>query len=188
MATDAGLRRLRGKYKGALPPERPVLIDEQSWAIFTNYVFERRSLRSMRNGGRTPLNRLRKILYEVDAQLELQQRISGVTPQSSIEELALSIRARNALHRLGLRTVNDVLQLDMSGPVPRVGAKTRMEVLMALQSAGFRHPALNRGPMVGVTSFSRSLERMQERINMALRLVAKEVGAVQRQLQEWLKE
>lgn len=188
MATEAGLKRLRDKYNGAPLPKRPLFIDEQSWAIFTTYVYQGRSLRDMRDGRQVSLEGLRKILYEVDAQLELHRRIEGVTPQSSIEELALSMRARNALHRLGCRTINDVLQLDMSGPVPRVGGKTRMEVLVALQGAGFRHPALDRGPMPGVTSLARSLERLQERINVALRSVAKEVSVVQRQLQEWLKE
>src|SRR5207237_9790467 len=103
----------------------------------------------------------------------------------SLEDGAHSMRARNALHRLGCRTVNDILQRDMSGSMPRVGGKTRMEVLAALQSAGYRHAALNRGPMAGVTSLARSLERMQERINVALRTVAKEVSVVPRQLQEW---
>ena len=65
-----------------------------------------------------------------------------------------------------------------------------MEVLAALQAAGFRHPAFDRGPVEGVTSLARSLDRMQDRINTALRSVAKEVGMVrvQRQLQDWLKE
>jgi Bacterial RNA polymerase, alpha chain C terminal domain len=188
VATEAGLRRLREKYHGAPSQERPFSIDEQSWAIFTAYVYEGRSLRDLRNGGRISLRRLRQILYDVDAQLELPHSIDGITLHSPIEELALSIRAINALHRLGCRSIHDVLQLDMSGPVPRVGGKTRMEVLVALQSAGFRHPALDRGPMVGVTSLARSLERMQKRINVALRSVAKEVSLVQRQLQDWLKE
>ncbi len=91
---------------------------------------------------------------------------------------------RNALRRLGCRTVNDILQLDLSGTLPRVGGKSRMEVLVALQSAGFRHPSLDRDPLAGVTSLARSLER----INVALRSVAKEVSVVQRQLQVWLKE
>ncbi len=188
MATEAGLRRLREKYHGAPPRDRPFFIDERTWAIFTAYVYEEQSLRDLRDRERISVSRLRQVLYDVDAQLELPRRVNGITPQSPIEVLALSIRARNALHRVGCRSVDDVLQLDMSGSVPRVGGKTRMEVLVALQGAGFRHPALDRGPMVGVTGLARSLERMQERINVALRSVAKEVSVVQRQLQEWLKE
>jgi len=188
VATGAGLKRLREKYCGSPVLERPSSIDEQSWTIFTAYVYEGRSLQAMRERGRMPLSRLRRVLYEVDAQLEPSHRINGITPQSVIEELALSIRARNALHRLGCRTVNDVLQLDLSGPVPRVGGKTRMEVLLALQGAGFRHPALDRGSVAGISSLAQSLERMQKRINAALRSVAKEVSMVQRQLQDWLKE
>jgi len=188
VATDPGLRRLREKHYQTSFPKRPSFIDEESWAIFTAYVFEGRSLRSMREGKGMSPSRLRQVLYEVDTQLERSHGIDGVGLQSAIEKLELSNRARNALHRLGCRTVNDVLQLDLSGTLPRVGGKSRMEVLVALQSAGFRHPSINREPVAGVTSLARSLERMQERINVALRSVEKEVGVVQRQLQDWLKE
>lgn len=188
MATEAGLKRLRERYHGAPLQERPCFIDEQSWAIFTAYVYQGRSLRDLRNGAHIPLKRLRQVLYDVDRQLEPSHNGTKITLHSRIEELALSIRAINALHRLGCRSVHDVLQLDMSGPVPRVGSKTRMEVLVALQRAGFRHPALHQGSTAGVAGLARSLDRMQERINAALRSVAKEVNLVQRHLQEWLKE
>src|ERR1700736_2477338 len=167
---DAGLRRLREKYNGA-PLKRPFFIDEQSWAIFTAYVYDGRSLREIRAQAHGSLSRLRQVLHDVDEQLERARQTDGITPQSPIEELALSIRARNALHRLNCRSIRDVLQLDLSGTVPRVGGKTRMEVLSALQGAGFRHPALDRGPVGGVTSLARSLDRMQERIDVALRMV-----------------
>ncbi len=111
-----------------------------------------------------------------------------ITPQSAIEELALSIRARNALHRLGCRTVSDVLQVDLSAPVPRLGSKSRLEVLGALRNAGFRHPALDQRSVAAIAGLSRRLDRMQERIDAALRSVAKEVSGVQRELDEWSKE
>lgn len=185
---EAGLKRLRVKYNGAPRRERPFGIDERSWAIFTAYVYQEQSLQDLRKREQVSLQRLRQILYAVDAQLDLRSSPGNITPQSALEDLGLSIRARNALHRLGCRSVNDLLQLDMSGVVARLGEKTRVEVLVALQSAGFRHPALDRGPMVGVSGLARRLDRMQERINVALRSVAKEVSVVQRQLQEWLKE
>jgi hypothetical protein len=188
VARDAGLKRLREKHYQTSFPQRPSFVEEESWAIFTAYVYEERSLRYMRERRGMPLSRLRQVLYEVDTQLERSHGIDRVGLQSAIEKLELSNRARNALHRLGCRTVNDVLQLDLSGTRPRVGGKSRMEVLVALQSAGFRHPSINRDPAAGVTSLARSLERMQERINVALRSVEKEVGVVQRQLQDWLKE
>ncbi len=187
MTTDPGLKRLREKHYQTPFKKKPAFIDEQSWTIFTRYVYEERSLRDMRDRGGMSLRRLRQVLHEVDAQLERSPQIDGITLQSAIEELALSNRVRNALHRLGCRTVNDILQLDLSA-LPRVGGKSRMEVLVALQSAGFRHPSLDRDPLAGVTSLARSLERMQDRINVALRSVAKEVSVVQRQLQVWLKE
>ena len=192
MATEAGLRRLRQKHKGTPLRERPFFVDERSWAVFTAYVYEELTLPQIQQKRRISLRRMRQILRDVDAQLELPRRggpeWNDVTPQSPIEDLALSIRARNALHNLGCRSVYDVLRLDLSGSLPRVGGKTRVEVVAALQRAGFRHPALDRGAVPGITSVSRRLERMQERINLALRSVAKEVGVIQRQLQVWLKK
>jgi len=188
VTTDPGLKRLREKHYQTPSKKKPASIDEQSWTIFTRYVYEERSLRDMRDREGMSLRRLRQVLYEVDAQLESSPQIEGITLQSAIEEMALSNRVRNALRRLGCRTVSDILQLDLSGTLPRVGGKSRMEVLVALQSAGFRHPSLDRDPLAGVTSLARSLERMQDRINVALRSVAKELNVVQRQLQVWLKE
>ena len=104
MATDPGLRRLREKHYQTSFPKRPSFIDEESWAIFTAYVFEGRSLRSMREGKGMSPSRLRQILFEVDTQLERSHGMDGVGLQSAIEKLELSNRARNALHRLGCRT------------------------------------------------------------------------------------
>src|SRR5258708_6155941 len=134
----------------------------------------------MRDREGMSLRRLRQVLYEVDAQLESSPQIEGITLQSAIEEMALSNRVRNALRRLGCRTVNDILQLDLSGTLPRVGGKSRMEVLVALQSAGFRHPSLYRDPLAGVTSLTLSLERMHDRINVALRSVVQELKVCHR--------
>ena len=192
MPTEAGLKRLRDKYQGTPLRPRPFFIDERIWSIFKDYVSGERSVRDMRENGGVAPSQLRQILYQVDAQLDLPRgselEWNAITPQSPIEDLALSIRARNALHHLGCRKVDEVLRLNLSGSVPRVGGKTKMEVLLALQAAGFRHPAFDRGPPEGVTSLARSLDRMQERINVALRSVAKEVSVAQRQLQHWLKE
>ncbi len=190
--TEAGLKKLRNKYKGRAFAQRPFFIDERSWSIFRDYITGQRSLREMRESEGIAPSRLRQILNQVDTQLDLPGRSelewNAITPQSPIEDLALSIRARNALHHLACRNVDDVLQLNLSGSVARFGGKTKIEVLTALQAAGFRHPALDRGPVEGVTSLARSLGRMQDRINVALRSVAKEVSMVQRQLQHWLKE
>ena len=192
MPTESSLKNLRAKYKGRPLRQRPFFIDEPSWAIFRDYISGDGSLHATRGEGAISPSRLRQILYQVDAQMDLPRgselEWNSITPQSPIEDLALSVRARNALHNLGCRNVGDVLQLNLSGSVPRVGGKTKIEVLVGLQAAGFRHPAFDRGPVEGVTSLARSLDRMQERINFALRSVAKEVGVVQRQLQDWLKE
>ena len=141
MPADAGLKSMRDKYRGSPLGRRPFFIDERSWEIFKHYVSGERSLRELRVSGGIPASRLRQILYEVDAQLDLprgsEQEWNSVTPQSPIEDLALSIRARNALHNLGCRNVDDVLQLNLSGSVPRVGGKTKMEVLAACKPRDF---------------------------------------------------
>jgi hypothetical protein len=192
VATEAALRRLRQKHKGAPAGEKPFFIDERSWAVFAAYVYEDLTLAQIQERMRISLRRMRQILLDVDARLELPRdggsEWNDITPQSPIEDLALSIRARNALHNLGCHSVHDILQLDLSASLPRLGGKTRVEVVVALQRAGFRHPALDRGAAAGITSVSRRLDRMQERIDLALRSVAKEVAAIQRQLQVWLKK
>ncbi len=78
--------------------------------------------------------------------------------------------------------MQDVLWLDLTGPSHRLGRVTRNEVLAALKSSGFRHPALDELPASDLSSMARSLERMQVRINEALRTVAREIGLVQERL------
>ena len=191
MPTEAGLKQLREKYASMPVRQRPFFIDERSWLIFRDYVRGEHSLSEMSEREGIGRARLRRILHQVDAQLNLprgtEKEWSAITLLSPLEDLALSLRARNALHHFGCRNVQDVLQLNLSTSIPRAGGKTKMEVLLALQAAGFRHPAFSQGSVEGLAGFARRLDRMQARINTALRAIAKEISLMQRQLQDQLK-
>jgi hypothetical protein len=131
------------------------------------------------------------MLHRVDA--EIVSAMGGVPRgkpvmlESPIEDLVSSSRARNALRSLGCATVQDVLQLDLSGPVRRVGRKTRSEVLAALRSSGLRHPAMDRRRESEIKTLDRSLERMQSKISAALEAVTKEIATVQKKLRKRLE-
>jgi hypothetical protein len=107
--------------------------------------------------------------------------------ESPIEDLVSSSRARNALRSLGCSTVQDVLQLDLAGPVRRIGRKTQGEVLSALRNSGLRHPALDRRRDSEMKTLDRSLDRLQNKINTALETVAKEIATVQKRIRKRLE-
>lgn len=191
MPTEAGLKNLREKYAAMSLPQRPFFVDERSWMIFRDYVGGMKSLKEVGDKEGIRPARVRRILRQVDAQLTLPRASetawNAITLQSPLEDLALSLRARNALHHFGCRDVQDVLRLNLGAAIPRAGGKTKTEVILALQAAGFRHASSGHGSAEGLESLARRLDRMQERINMALRTIAKEVTAMQRQLQGHLK-
>lgn len=184
---ERGLKRLRAKYVGKQPADRPASIDAQRWAIFTWYVYEGLSLGGI--GVRTGLSssRVSRILYEVDAGLDAARRTGteakAVVLESPIEDLALSSRARNAIHRLGCGTVKDVLELDLSA-VRGIGRKTRGEVCAALRRSGLPQPAFDERLDSEMRGLDSSLERMHGRITVALEAVAKEIAAVQKSLRK----
>lgn len=108
----------------------------------------------------------------------------AIALESPIEELALSSRARNALHSLGCSSLEDVLRLDLSGWVRGIGPKTKTEVLTALRSSGLQHPELDEPRDSEIRSLDRRLERMHGRINAALGAVAREIATVRRRLRK----
>lgn len=104
--------------------------------------------------------------------------------QSPVEDLGLSVRARNALRGIGCDTLEDVLGLDLSSSVRGLGRKTKDELLTALAQTGFRHPADEHEPSSEVRLLERSLERMQGRVEAALRAVAKEIRLIRQRLRK----
>jgi hypothetical protein len=184
---EKGLKRMRTKYAGKQPAARPASIDAQSWTVFTEYCYEGLSLSAIGvRAGLSP-SRVSRVLHEVDAQLDAADRTLTETKlvvlESPIEDLPLSSRARNAIHRLGCDTVKDVLQLDLSA-VRGIGRKTRGEVCAALRISGLPQPELDERLDSEMRGLDNSLQRMQGRIAAALEVVAKEIALVQRRLRK----
>jgi len=109
-------------------------------------------------------------------------RVIGL--ESAVEDLGLSVRARNALRSLGCVTVDDILRLDLSSSARGLGGKTKDELFRKLERAGFRHPAMDEERVSEIRSVERSLERIQGRIDRALGAVAKEIQLVRQRLRK----
>jgi hypothetical protein len=189
VALEASLKRLRQKYGQTPPPDKPDTINERSWAIFSAYVYQHRDIHDIANEVGLSLSRVRQILHAIDKRCSpdgTPAPAAAILPVSPIEQLALSVRARNSLHKAGCETVQDVLHLDLSGSIRRMGPATRAEILAALQSSGFRHPSIDLPPSDMVT-VAQSLERIQARIDGALRSVSKELSMVQDRLRKKMK-
>ncbi len=184
---EGGLKRLRAKYARKQPLARPASIDDQRWAIFTAYFHEGLSLSGIGAGTGLSPSRVSRVIYEVDALLDAVRRISPdarrVALESPIEDLELSSRALNAIHRLGCDRVKDLLGLDLS-TVRGIGRKTRGEVRAALRNSGLPQPDLDRQLDFEIQGLDSSLERMHGRIRAALDAVAKEIAVVQKRLRK----
>ena len=72
------------------------------------------------------------------------QSAPALPVESPLEELGLSVRARNALKSVGCNTIADVLKLDLERPVRGLGRLAREELLAKLESAGIPHPSAAR--------------------------------------------
>jgi Bacterial RNA polymerase, alpha chain C terminal domain len=176
------LQRLRQKYTEKPMPQRPSPIDERSWAIFWECVYEKRSLAALgKQTKRTPAQ-IRSLLFEIDAELSGSHASNGTTADSPLETLDLSVRSRNALHRLGCRTVGEVSALDLTQSLRQIGSKGKMEVLEALERGGFRHPAMDASPSADLSRVSRSLERLKMRIAKTMDAAMREITALQEKL------
>lgn len=103
---------------------------------------------------------------------------------SPVEDLGLSVRTRNALRGIGCDTLQDALALDLSSSVRGLGRKTRDELLTALVQTGFRRPAQEQEPGSEMRLLERSLERMQDRVEAALGVVAKEIRLIRQRLRK----
>jgi len=112
------------------------------------------------------------------------EEVKIIRLESTVEDLGLSVRTRNALRGIGCDTVEDILELDLSNPIRGVGRKTKDEVLAALELAGFPHPAVHDEPASEIRVLERSLERMQGRVEAALSTVAKEIRLLKQRLRK----
>ncbi len=183
-----GLKRLRAKHAWEEPVPRPAFIDEQSWAAFNAYSRDGLTVKGIGVSLGLSPSRVARMLYEVDARIEAARRAGPegrpLVPESPIEDLVLSPRARNALHSLGCDRVKDVLGIDLS--VARgMGIKTRGEVRAALRRSGLTpHQELD-GPLDSeIRSLDHRLEQMRGSISAALEAVNKEIVLIQRRLRK----
>ena len=176
----------RFRHSRGVACPRPCAIRKRNWAIFNAYCYEERSIDEIGLVYRLSPHQVRRIVDQVEAQLG---QVDGVDAkslalESAVEDLGLSVRARNALRSIGCTTVQDVLRLDLSSFVRGLGSKTKQELLRRLERAGFRHPAVDEQPILEIRILDRSLERMRSRINEALAAVTKEIQSVKRRLRK----
>jgi DNA-directed RNA polymerase alpha subunit len=155
-------------------------VAESDWGIFTACIHEKRALTDVsRSLGLTPSN-LREALARVEDQIEPRR----VARDGALEALQLSVRAKNALHRLGCETVADVLRLDFNGSIRQLGSKTRSEILDRLDKAGFRMVLPEKPLPSEMRRIARGLDRVQARINSAYESVMREIRQLQGRLEK----
>lgn len=187
---DRGLKRLRAKYSGEQLGQRPDVIDEQDWAIFTAYFRDGQSITEISAWAGLSASQASRLLYDVDARLagprQTEPKARRVVPESPVEDLAVSPRALRALHSLGCDRVEDVLGRDLSAG-RGMGPKTWGEVRTAMQRSGFPLPDGEEPWNSELRSLDRGLVRMRDRISTALAEVAKEIALLQRRLQKRLE-
>jgi hypothetical protein len=103
-----------------------------------------------------------------------------------LEDLQLSVRARNALHRLGCETVEDVCGLNFHASLRQLGDKTRSEILDKLAQAGLRpghHPSMPaQANLAEIRRIARGLDRVQSRIDATCDSVRREIRMLQDRL------
>lgn len=188
MASQASLKQLRAKYEQTPLADKPSSITDRGWTIFKAYIYDQRPISQIAEESGLSISRVRQILRSIDRNCSADRsHIAAVTLASPIEQLPLSVRARNSLHKAGCTSIKDVLDLNLAGSIRRMGPSTRFEILAALQHSGFRHPAIDLPPS-DIMSLSQSLDRIQARIEDAFRAVSKEVRAIQDRLRKKMQD
>jgi hypothetical protein len=173
------ITRLRAKFAMSVP-RRPASVAESDWDIFTACVHQKRPLTSVsRSVGVSPSS-LRDTLARVEALMDPP----ALTPERPLEDLQLSVRARNALHRLDCKTVGDVFRLDFNGALRQLGSKTRLEVLSKLEEFGFRLAIPNQTKQMEMRRIARNLDRVQSRINTTIESVMRKIRTLQDRLKK----
>jgi hypothetical protein len=188
MAERNRLTEVRAKYAAAAIFERPFFVDERSWSMFTAHVWHGKSFQEIAVDIGASQHRVRQIVRRVAYDLELPRGDgwSNLTDSSPLEDLALSIRARNALHEVGCRTVGDVLRLDLSGSVPRLGPASRRELALALAHFGFTHPHLCEPADTDLVNVSRTLHQLKAQIASCLRTWEHQMDGIESRLRKLL--
>ena len=176
--------RSRATYSSRVGAPKLPAIDERSWEIFAAYCYKQRTFDQIAEDFHLSSNQVRRVVTEVDAQLGSIRDNSPkrVALESPVEDLGLSVRTLNALHSVGCHTVEDALHLNLSSSVRGLGRKTKSELITSLERAGYNHPSLEDQPRSEIRILEQSLERMQNRLERTVTLVAKEIRFVRERL------
>src|SRR5690349_2081075 len=105
-----------------------------------------------------------------------------ISAASRLEDLGLPVRARNALRAAGCATIDDVLRLYLAVPIRGLGRKAKDELFEKLADAGFSHPG-DEHRASEISMLERSLEKIEERMDSALSMLAKELRSARVRLQ-----
>jgi DNA-directed RNA polymerase specialized sigma24 family protein len=180
----------RARYPGSDEFPGLATIDERSWAIFVAYSQKDLTIGEIARTHRLSLQQVRRIVHQVEIEIERSNPPEAGLLEviSPVEALGLPVRTRNALRGIGCNTIQDVLNLDLSGSVRGLGPKSKEQLLARLELAGFHHPALEEQPASEIKILERSLERMQSRIDRALGAVAKEIRLLKQRLRKRMPE
>jgi Bacterial RNA polymerase, alpha chain C terminal domain len=178
---------LRVKYSGALNGDRPHLVDESDWRLFLAHVRDGRSLQEISRESGLSAFKVGAIISQIDRDLDIPESSPGnrnaMTADSPIENLALSMRARNALHEIGCVTAGDVLEKDFTRAVRRFGPVTRREITAVLREHGFAvPPALMDGSTSRIFELRRDLARLRDSIEDTTRRLRNHIERLEHRL------
>lgn len=180
---------LRAKYAKEPAREKPFFIDRRSWALFVEHVYGGETFQAVGLRAGVSAGRAKQIVYKVDHDLSLPRHSHaewvGITEQSPLEDLELSIRARHILLDMGCRTVGDLLRADLSRSIRHLGRTTRHEISHVLASHGFHHSSLGlEENEARIERLSKKVEHLKTRIEDDLRALRNEVRGLETQLKD----
>lgn len=184
--TGAGRsNQMRAKYLAHPIVQRPFFISENNWEIFHCHVYEDMPVADIAAARSTSLARIRQALADVDRQLSLPRRPgtewTQLTASSPVEDLPVSVRARNRLRELNCASVEDVLRLDLNNS--RIGRTTRVEILTALEQSGFHHAGPSeQDRSKDLRRLSEKLKQLRNRIDQHLSAWKHEVDRIEARL------
>lgn len=172
MGASNGLNDVKIRYGNVSRQPRPFFINARSWEAFDRYVWGGLSLSEIAAGMDTSLRNIRQMIADVDQRLSLPRsggrEWSELTRDSPVEDLQLSVRARNRLRDLGCATVDDVVRLNMDSA--RIGKGSREEVEQVLKRHGLLNGSASSAHRVGeVERLTAQVQDLRERIDEHVR-------------------
>ena len=156
------------------------------WKCGGGGAYNRHSALPLSSGDRAWKLRRSAIQHRRPMEFFSQNSFDSLAPvlaaDAPLEALGLSVRTSNALKGVGCATIDDVLRLDIHAPIRGLGRKAKEELLAKLNDAGLVHPLA--GNPSEIRMLERSLARIEERVDAALGLVAKEIRSARQRLRK----